>query len=478
VGFLKRFLPILITVLIIFSLFTVVAFAEEGDEETPLTEEELIDQQPIFNEGRSETEALLLIDAKTGLVLHSKNADKEIFPASTTKILTCLIALEETEMSDLVTCGQEVVFSQEYAVMGIKPGEIVTVRDLIYGLMLVSGNDAAAALAVYIGGTEPNFADIMNKKAEELGMANSHFVNPHGAHVDNHFSTAEDMAKLAAVAYNNPDFMKIVSTRVYQPEDTNIATEKELLDNSNRLIRGDINSYQKWYNQYATGMKTGFTSKAGYCLVASSSKNSQDLIALIFNHESNDRRFDLANALFNFGYDNYDHVDLLDVLGDSVIREAISNATSEDPNGGYMEFIPNIESGTYFSDTNNFVSALKTNTEEINVMVDLDADLRAPIIKGEVYGKVIYQYRDRMLLRCELVAAYDMLDYATDYLTFQEEDPNVVISPPKDLNSGTAPAWWWMLFPALLIVLILYKVLTYRRSKFKKRKTYYDYPEK
>jgi serine-type D-Ala-D-Ala carboxypeptidase (penicillin-binding protein 5/6) len=477
-SFLKKFLLILLLVLFISSSYFVVAFAEtEGEEEQQLTDEELIDLKPIFNEGKVDAETVLLIDAKTGLVLYEKDSDKQIYPASTTKILTCLIALEETEMSDLITCGEEVIFPIEYSVMGVKPGEIVTARDLIYGLMLVSGNDAAAALAVYIGGTIEGFAEMMNKKAEELGMTDTHFENPHGAHADNHFSTASDMAIVSIAAYNNPDFMKIVGTSVYQPEDTNMATAKELIDNSNRLIRGDIGSYAKWYNEYATGMKTGHTSNAGYCLVASMSKDTQDIIALMFNHGTNEGRFNLANELFVFGYENYGHVDLLDVLGDSVIREPISNATSDDPNGGYMEFVPNIDSGTYFTETNNFISALISSSDEINVMVDLDADLRAPIIKGEVYGKVIYQYRDHMLLRSELVADYDMLDYATDYLTFQEEDPNVVITPPKDLNSGTAPAWWWMVFPALLILLIIYKVLTYKRSKFKKRQTYNEYSD-
>ena len=206
-------------------------------------------------------------------------------------------------MSDMVTCGQEVIFSSEYSVMGLQPGEIISVRDLIYGMMLVSGNDAAAALAVYIGGSIEGFADMMNEKAEELGMTGTHFTNPHGAHDENHFTTAEDMAKLAMAAYSNPDFMSIVGTKVYQPEDTNMATGKTLLDNSNRLIRSDINSYAKWYNEYATGMKTGYTSQAGYCLVASTSKNNQDLIALIFEHTSTNDRFTLANELFDFGYE-------------------------------------------------------------------------------------------------------------------------------------------------------------------------------
>ena len=172
---------------------------------------------------------------------------------------------------------------------------------------------------------------------------------------------------------------------------------------------------------------------------------------------------------------NYAQVDLLDVLGTQVVREAITNATADDENGGFMEFIPEIEEGTYFSDTETFVNSLKSNTDSIQAMVDLDADLRAPILKGEVYGKVIYQYGDRILLRCNLVAAYDMLDYATDYLTFQEEDPNVSIAPPTDLNSGTAPAWWWMIFPSALILLITYRLMTYNRTKYKRSKNKHNY---
>ncbi len=473
---LKRLLGILlisaaILILPFFALAENEGAADTSTEDTA----DLLDQTPTFNEGKVDAAAVMLLDARSGLVMYSKNADQTIYPASTTKMMTCMIVLEQSETSDMVTCGQEVVFSSEYSTMGLVPGEIISVRDLIYGMMLVSGNDAAAALAVYIGGSIEGFADMMNEKAKELGMTNTHFTNPHGAHDDNHFTTAEDMAKLAMYAYQNPDFMSIVATTIHQPADTNMATEKPLLDNSNRLIRNDVNSYAKWYNEYATGMKTGYTSQAGYCLVASASKNNQDLIALIFNHESTNDRFTLANELFSFGYENYAQVDLLDILGTSVVREAITNATADDPNGGFMEFIPDIQANTYFTDTNNFVTSLKNNSDAIQAMVDLDADLRAPIHKGEIYGKVIYQYGDRILLRCNLVAAYDMLDYATDYLTFQEENPNVSIAPPKDLNSGTAPAWWWMIFPAMLILLITYRLLTYNRTKYKRSKNRHNY---
>ncbi len=473
---LSRFLSILITITLILSM-PIWAFAEpdETADTSTTSTTDVVDQAPVFNETNVDAEAVLLIDARTGMVMYGKNETQAIYPASTTKIMTCLIALEETEMSDMVTCGQEVVFGPEYSTMGLIPGEIVSVRDLIYGMMMVSGNDAAAALAIYIAGSIDAFADMMNAKAAELGMANTHFVNPHGAHDENHYTTAEDMGKLAMAAYQNSDFMSIVGTKVYQPADTNMQTGKDVLDNSNRLIRNDVNTFAKWYNEYATGMKTGYTTQAGYCLVASASKNGQDLIALVFNHKDTNDRFTLANDLFTFGFENYAQVDLYDLLGSSVIREAITNATADDPNGGFMEFLPEIQPETYVTGTNTYIQSLKDNAADIQAMVDLDADLRAPIEKGQVYGKVIYQYGDRVLLRCNLVASYDMLDFATDYLTFQEEDPNVTIVPPKDLNSGVTPAWWWMIFPSALILLITYRVLSYDRTKYKRSKNKHNY---
>jgi serine-type D-Ala-D-Ala carboxypeptidase (penicillin-binding protein 5/6) len=477
---LKKSFIIFLILIFIFS-YSGVAFAETETEAEPsegeqLTPEELIDAKPIFNESKVKAESVMLIDAKTGLVMYELDSEKPIYPASTTKIMTCLVALEETEMSEVVTCGTEVVFPPEYSVMGLVPGETVTVRDLIYGLMLISGNDAANALAVYIGGSVNGFSKMMNTKAIELGMPNTNFKNPHGAHDENHFTTASDMSKLSVAAYNNPDFMEIVGTTVYQPEDNNVGAGKNLLDNTNRLIRGDIASYKKWYNEYATGMKTGYVMQAGYCLVASASKDGQDIIALIFGHENKDDRFTLANELFAFGYDNYASVDLSNILKDSIIREAISNAKANDPNGGYMEFIPNIPDNSYYSESNNFITALKANIDEINPMVDLDADLRAPIIKGEIYGKVIFEYRGKILTRSELVAAYDMLDYSTDYLTF-EEDPNIEIAPPKDIDTSNAPEWWWMIFPSMLILFILYKTVTYNRKKYKRKQKYTNYSQ-
>ena len=155
--------------------------------------------------------------------IYERAADTKLYPASTTKILTCIFALENSRMDTQVTDGEEIKglyelkngYTENSSLMGLVQGETLSLRDLLYGLMLVSGNEAADAIAVAVGGTIENFVSMMNAKAAELGMSNSHFMNPNGVHSDEHYSTARDMAKLTAYALNNRDFAAIVRTGVY-----------------------------------------------------------------------------------------------------------------------------------------------------------------------------------------------------------------------------------------------------------------------
>ena len=211
-------------------------------------------------------EKAILMDGMTGSVLYEKNADSQSLIASTTKIMTALIICEQCNVLDRMRIPKEAV-GIEGSSMYLREGEVLTLQELLYGLMLRSGNDAAVALAIYCGGTVECFAELMNDKARVLGMTESHFVNPNGLDAPDHYSTAKDLAILAAYAMDNPIFRKTVSTK-------NVKVGERSLTNHNKLL---------WRVDGADGVKTGYTKAAGRILVSSATRGGRRLIAVTIN---------------------------------------------------------------------------------------------------------------------------------------------------------------------------------------------------
>ena len=211
-------------------------------------------------------EKAILMDAQTGRVIYEKNADEKALIASTTKIMTALVVCEQCNVLDRVRIPKEAV-GIEGSSMYLKEGEVLTVQELLYGLMLHSGNDAAVALAIYCGGTVEGFAELMNDKAHILGMENSHFANPNGLDCPGHYSTANDMAVLTCYAMKNPIFLKTVSTK-------QVTIGERFLQNHNKLL---------WQLEGADGVKTGYTKAAGRILVSSAVRQGRRLVAVTMN---------------------------------------------------------------------------------------------------------------------------------------------------------------------------------------------------
>ena len=205
----------------------------------------------------------VLLDAATGRILAGRLPDQKSLIASTTKIMTALVVCEQCNVLDRVRIPKEAV-GIEGSSMYLQEGEILTIQELLYGLMLRSGNDAATALAIYCGGTVEGFAQLMNDKARTLGLKNTHFENPHGLDSAQHYSTAEDLAVLSAYAMGNPIFAKIVSTKT-------VRVGQRQLTNHNKLL---------WQVEGADGVKTGFTKAAGRILVSSAMRDGRRLIAV------------------------------------------------------------------------------------------------------------------------------------------------------------------------------------------------------
>ena len=220
---------------------------------------------PVPVMGLSAQKAILM-DGITGQVRYEKDVDSQSLIASTTKIMTALIVCEQCNVLDRMRIPKEAV-GIEGSSMYLQEGEILTVQELLYGLMLRSGNDAAVALAIYCGGTVEGFAELMNDKARILGMKNSHFVNPNGLDAPGHYSTARDLAILAAYAMKNPLFRQTVSTRT-------VTAGNRYLTNHNKLL---------WRLEGADGVKTGYTKAAGRILVSSATRQGRNLVAVTIN---------------------------------------------------------------------------------------------------------------------------------------------------------------------------------------------------
>ncbi len=328
--------------------------------------------------------SVMLIEKKTGNVLYEKNAQEKMYPASTTKIMTAILVLENVQnLSQKVTVSYNAVFSVpiDYAADTLKVGEELTIEELLYALLVKSSNEAAFVLAEHVGGSSQSFVSMMNTKAQELGCTNTNFVNPNGIHNREHYTTASDLALIARHAMQNEAFRKIVntashtlpSTNKYDRADRNLLTTNEL-----------INKKNKNYYEYAIGIKTGFTSQAKNCLVAGANKDGIELISVILGSDKTDSkgysiRSKDAKKLFEYVYNNFTNK-RLSTANDTIVGEVnVKKATKDTKNLKLM--------------TDTDVDILVTNdkvNEDIQGKLELNENIKAPISKGTKLGSIIY----------------------------------------------------------------------------------------
>ena len=239
--------------------------------------------------------ASILVNAGTGEVLYGNDVDEERYPASMTKMMTCILALESGDLDRTVTISPT---AADIECTRVRPGEQVKLGELVYQMMLVSDNGAAIAIGESLGGSQRRFARKMNAKARVLGMLHTHFVNPNGMPDPDHYSTAHDMARLAAYCLQNPQFRKIVSTKektIYYTKPADYTTD---CTNTNELL---------WTYDGCTGLKTGYTRAAGACLAASAKRDGTELIAVVMHADDEAARFTEAAALLDYGFNYFQH---------------------------------------------------------------------------------------------------------------------------------------------------------------------------
>jgi D-alanyl-D-alanine carboxypeptidase len=255
------------------------------------------------------SENAILIDADTGAILYEKNAREKSYPASTTKILTGLLACENDSLGDTVTFSSAAANSVKYgdSTLGFRTGEEVTVEQALYGLLLYSANEVAYELAEYTAGSLSAFVDMMNARAQAAGAADTHFANASGLYDASHYTTAYDMALIARECFKNPTFMQIDHTTYYEIGPTNKTEETRKFYNRNKLLPGLSHGYT-----YCTGGKTGYVDEGGDTYVGSAEKDGMRLIVVLFR-STEDGRFDDAQSLFEWGFSSFTHYALSDI---------------------------------------------------------------------------------------------------------------------------------------------------------------------
>ncbi len=277
-------------------------------EITASDEESEVDVDEITNSIDIYAPSAILIEKETGDILYQKNAFNIMYPASTVKIMTAILVLENRSLDELVTVSASSISSVPYGytLSGIQAGETLTIEDLLYAMLIPSGNDAANALAECVGGSIEEFANMMNEKAIQIGCENTNFTNPNGVHDENMYTTAYDLALIAKYAMNIDEFRTIVSTLTYTLPSTNVYPSADrVLTNSNHLI----NPTSSHYYEYAIGIKTGYTNAAQNCLVAGAMKDNDEFIVVILgsaeSNLGNQAKFVDAQKLFEFGFTYY-----------------------------------------------------------------------------------------------------------------------------------------------------------------------------
>lgn len=328
----------------------------------------------------------LLMDLNTGKILYEKNINEKMYPASLTKVMTAILALENCELNEVATVSYDAVISisSGYVTANLQIGEELTVEQLLNVLLVGSANDAAIVLAEHISGSVEDFSDLMNAKAKELGCTSTNFLNPYGAHEENHYSTAYDLALISKYAMQSETFRNLVSTTSYKLPITNkYEKEDRLFTTTNALLMVNNNTRaDNYYYKYATGIKTGFTTPAKNCLIASANKGNLELLTVVLGAGQNeqglsDRYLDTIN-LFEYGYDNY------------ALREVIKS-------GGIVQTVTVNNATRNTKKLNavvqNDISVLIKSADKNDALlpeVHINEDLKAPIKKGDIIGTVTY----------------------------------------------------------------------------------------
>lgn len=385
----KIFIILILCVILQFIFITNYIYADEDDDEelNDIELQEILEtttipvKEPILN-----SKAVIIYDRTTKKVIWGKNENERRAMASTTKILTSIVVLENSNLNDIVTISKKAA-NTGGSRLKINADDKISVNDLLYGLMLRSGNDAAVALAEHVGGSIEGFADLMNKKATELGLTNSHFVTPHGLDDDEHYTTAYELALITDYALNIPKFKEIVGTKSCNISINGIARS---IFNTNELL-GNMNGVD--------GVKTGFTGNAMRCLVASCTRDGNQIITIVLGADTKkDRTLD-SKKLIEYAFSNYKRINLEDIA-----KENFENWKQINISRIYINKAKQKNLELELSNIENKIIPIK-NDDVKNVSIEINCiyEYEAPIYKGTKVGTLIIKNNDQILETIDII---------------------------------------------------------------------------
>lgn len=388
-----KVINILVILIILFNSCIVFADLEDDKEQINIREikEELVETaKTLNNEPKLNSRVALVYDRSSGRVLYEKNGNKQTPMASTTKIMTAIVVMENSNLSDIVTIDSKSAGTGGSR-LGLKKNDKITVNDLLYGLMLRSGNDSAVALAIHIGGSIEGFAEMMNQKAKELKLINTHFVVPHGLDKEGHYTTAYELAKIADYALKIDKIKEIVSTKTCT---ISINNKPKIITNTNELL-GSVNGVY--------GVKTGFTNGAGRCLVSSCKRNNLDIITVVIGADTKKYRTADSIKLIEYTYKNHKMID---------IKNKIKEQFSTWQKINQQRFIINKgEKSTIdlkMQEINYDKIAIKnTQVDNIHIEINVVYNLEAPVGENQIIGNI------KIMLGNEVIEVLDIYSKET-----------------------------------------------------------------
>ena len=341
----------------------------------------------LNDEPKINSRSAVVIDRKSKNIIYGKNENVKKAMASTTKIMTAMVVIQNTNLNNTVEISKKAAGTGGSR-LGLKAGDKITVKDLLYGLLLRSGNDCAVALAEYVAGSVPEFSNLMNQNAQMLDLNNTHFVTPHGLDEEEHYTTAYELAILADYALNNEVFAQIVNTKSYT---ININKNSKTLNNTNELL-GNLNGVY--------GVKTGFTNGAGRCLVTSIKRGNLDVICVVLGADTKKDRTRDSAKLIEYTFNKYEEIDIKEKIKESFEKW-------NEINGNRI----NIEKGessklelTLNDKDKIFTYPIEKGTEDnINIEINANLNLKAPVLENTNIGKIKVYYNAKELLEIDIL---------------------------------------------------------------------------
>lgn len=375
----------LLLAMLFFVSFSVSAYAGEYDPNYP----------ELLSEGHLNASSAILIEAETGEVIFSKNPDVRVHPASTTKIMTVWLALNSGNPDQIVTVSENAVnVAEDESTAKLAAGEEVRLIDLMYAAMLLSGNDAATAIAEGIGGSVENFAYYMTQAAQALGCRNTNFVNANGLTDDNHYSTARDLATITRVAMQNPTFRQIVGSTSYVMPKDNIYRSREIVSGVRFILPAEKESGV--YYEYSTGVKTGTTSAAGRCFVGSATKDGVSLISVVMGCSTDKARYTDTIKLMDYGFAQYKSTSIAEIYAENPRVIDIQGFALDDPDVGRLQLeLRKVDPAVkdLIVTSQDQIEYWVQNFNSITVS-EFTRPFRAPVEAGEVMGTLTYYPED------------------------------------------------------------------------------------